>query len=236
MSLDDEIINRTLTLIEIIQPVLSKFDSQQASPHDQAIFATWRAQVLNFLQEVLSPKNNYIEAFKNGVRTDRVLREDIRSVGAFGAEESERANDIDSGITILAAVAQDIKAGDMRNIRTLITADVFTDFMQMSAHLYEKDYLASAAALSTAVLEDALRYVAKANDVAIDQKDTLDPLNNKCAKKGVYTKHWQKKITVWVGIRNLVDHGKFPEFEKVPKKEIKDMINGIQDFLREYHK
>lgn len=85
----------------------------------------------------------------------------------------------------------------MHKIRTLVTADVCADFMEMATHLFEKDYLVSAAALSTAVLEDTLRHIAQANDVAIDQKDTLDPLNNKCAKKGVYTKYWQKMAYGW---------------------------------------
>jgi len=169
MSSDDEILNRAMTLMQTIEPVLSKFDNGQASRQDQAIFNAWRAQVLNFLQDVLSPENNYIEAFENGVRTDRILREDVHRVGALPtAREYERAADIQTGFTILAALSQDIRAGYMHKIRTLITADVFTDFMEMATHLCEKDYLVSAAALSTAVLEDALRHVAQANDVAID--------------------------------------------------------------------
>ncbi len=138
---------------------------------------------------------------------------------------------IQGGLGILRAVKEDIKGGYLTDLRTLISAEVFTDFLKMAGHLYEAGYKDPAASLAGAVLEDGLRKIASVNEIKLKAREDLSSLNRKVADKNVYNRLVQKKVQVWTGVRNHADHGEFGEYSS---QNVADMIRGIEKFLADY--
>jgi hypothetical protein len=102
---------------------------------------------------------------------------------------------------ILRALREDLELGYLENVRLLVAADLFSDFIEMAEHLLETGYKDPAASLTGAVLEDGLRKIAAHNGITLKSKEDLSSLNTKCADGGVYNRLVQKKINVWIGVR-----------------------------------
>jgi hypothetical protein len=58
------------------------------------------------------------------------------------------------GQSILRSVREDVEDGYLTDIRTLISAEVFTDFLEMAEHLDDNGYKDPTAYSTGAVLED----------------------------------------------------------------------------------
>ncbi|MFZ0011271.1 MAG: hypothetical protein WAL97_05130 [Halobacteriota archaeon] len=216
--LDAELISRLDSLIREGQFLAPQFQKMDVNAIYVGQFIGWKASALALLIDILPHDHTYIQEFQKTIN-----------------ERDLTSSYIDGSVNILERLSKDISAGYLVQFKVLVSAEVFSDFIEMSKHLFDRRYRESAAALSTAVLEDALRHIASKNNVTFSKKDTLGPLNDKCIATGAYTSFWHKKILLWVGIRNHVDHGEFAEFAKIPDKEIEDMIDGIEDFLTQYY-
>lgn len=224
---EDEIIKRLDALIEEGIPLAKQFDPHNSSKELIGDFDSWSVEVTNVLDGLLPLSRIYLKEFRR--MTDL-------SNTSFPTSLSRQFN-ADGAVKILKRLRDEISSGYTARFNDLIAAEIFADFIDMSVHLCEKGYLVSAASLSTAVLEDGLRRIAKDKKVPVEGNDTLGPLNDKCAKKGVYSKLWHGRLSGWAGIRNDVDHGLFEKFKKDYKKEdIQSMTNGIKYFLAEYLK
>ena len=138
---------------------------------------------------------------------------------------------MEAGIGILKAVCEDLEDGFVTDVRTLVSAEVFTDFLAMAGHLVERGYKDPAASLCGAVLEQGLRRLATNSDVKVRERDDLSTLNQNLAAKGVYTRLVQKRLAVWTDVRNAADHGKFSEYSKA---DVADMHQGVSSFLAQH--
>ncbi|MGI8996488.1 MAG: HEPN domain-containing protein [Pyrinomonadaceae bacterium] len=136
-----------------------------------------------------------------------------------------------SGRGILRAVREDIEGGYLKRIEALVSADIFTDFLEMAEHLLEKGYKDPAASLVGAVLEDGLRKICAKISVTVKSQEDISSLNKKLADAQVYNRLMQKKVQVWNDIRNNADHAKFSEYSK---DDVKEMLKGVTDFLAQY--
>ena len=179
---------------------------------DTRPFAEWRTQSLALLTGFLGAQHIYVASFEKTVRVSN-----NRSVK--------------SGIGILKAVGEDLEDGCLTDIRTLVSAEVFTDFLAMVEHLLEHGYKDPAASLCGAVLEEGLRRIATNRGVSLRTRDDLSALNHKLAAKGVYTRLVQKRLAVWTDVRNAAVHGKFAEYSKA---DVADMLAGVSSFLAQH--
>jgi hypothetical protein len=139
--------------------------------------------------------------------------------------------DIVNGIGVLKALKEDLQKGFLTNIRDLIVAEVFTDFLDMAEHLLENGYKDAAASLIGAVLENGLRKIAEKHNVTVKKDDNINSLNTKLADKGIYNRLIQKQIQAWKDIRDAAAHGKFNEYNA---DQVKFMLEGVRKFLAEY--
>lgn len=184
------------------------------------IFAEWRTQALNFLISFLGDNNNiYTQNFE-----EQVKQGDIESVEA--------------GQGILRAVREDVSAGYLTDIRTIISAEVFTDFLEIVDYLLENHLKDPAASLCRAILEDGLRHIAskhipEKDKILTKDRENLNSLNQECLKRGIYNKLIWRKIQVWIDIRNSADHGRFNEYSE---QDVREMYEGVSKFLSEYLK
>ena len=176
---------------------------------DHGAFTEWRAQSLSLLGDLLGAEHVYVTDFEREV--DRGY-----------------TNSVKAGMGILKAVCEDLEDGSLTDVRTLVSAEVFTDLLAMAGHLLERGYKDPAASLCGAVLEEGLRRIATNRGVKVRERDDLSALNQKLATKGVYTRLVQKRLTVWTDVRNAADHGKFSEYSKA---DVAEMHTGVSSFL-----
>ena len=179
---------------------------------DHGTFTEWRTQSLSLLTNLLGAEHVYVTNFEQRVNRGY-------------------ASSVKAGIGILKAVSEDLEDGFLADVRTLVSADVFTDFLAMAGHLLECGYKDPAASLCGAVLEQGLRRIATNGGIKVRERDDLSSLNQKLATKGVYTRIVQRRLTVWTDVRNAADHGKFSEYSNA---DVADMHTGVSDFLERH--
>lgn len=131
---------------------------------------------------------------------------------------------------ILLAAKDDYEHGQLFEIRRLIEAEVFDDFLEQSEHLLESGYHPPAAVIAGCVLEDGLRKLCEANRIPVSLKPKLDTMNSDLAKAGVYSKLVQKRITALADLRNKAAHGKWDQFTK---KDVVEMLQSVRRLMEE---
>lgn len=181
---------------------------------DTGVFTEWKTQSLSFLDSMLGKSHPYFKSFEDEVKYREI-------------------DDVKKGQGILKALREDISGGYLSDIKTLVSSEVFSDFLDMAYHLIENKYKDPAASLCGAVLEDGLRRIAKKANITVKSKDDVSSLNQKCADAMIYNRLMQKKLQVYTDIRNNADHGHFVQYTQ---DDVIDMHKGISAFLVDYLK
>jgi len=208
MKLEEQIIQR-ISSLRAKGSVLTNYGKASAGR-----FVGWQAQVQTFLIETLGNNHNYTQRFFEMVKFARI-------------------RDVEIGLSILDSLEEDIKNGYLFDIKNLISAEVFDDFLEMAEHLLENNYKDPAASLGGAVLENCLKEIAVNNNVKLKESENLNSLNQKCTDAKLYNKLMRKKVQSYIDIRNYADHGEFSEYSK---DDVKDMLRGIRQFIGEHLK
>jgi len=209
-------------LLERINQLLEKAERVKAthkpSPSgiptflDSGLFFEWKSNVGNLIILIAGKDSVYYQNFIARVKSEFLAHVDV-------------------GIGILRALKEDIEQGYLTNIKNLVVAEMFTDFLDMAEHLLENGYKDPAASLTGAVLENGLRKIAEKNNISVKHDDNISSLNQKLGDKGVYNRLVQKQIQAWEAIRNSADHGKFNDYKS---DDVKLMLEGVKKFLIEY--
>lgn len=136
---------------------------------------------------------------------------------------------------ILKGVQHDIKSGLLDDLRQLLQAEIFADFLEMGEHLLTEGYKDAAAVILGAVLEDSLRKLATSRGIPTTSPAgkalTIDPLNVALAKEKVYGPLVQKQITTWANLRNDAAHGHFTAYDAA---QVKQMLLFVQKFCADH--
>jgi hypothetical protein len=172
-------------------------------------FYGWRAQSVTALTAIVGADHTYTREFLRLV-TDP-------STGC-----------VKLGISLLATVTKDLADGFLVQMETLISAEIFSDFLDMAQHQLEHGYKDPSASLAGAVLEDGLRRISRHNGITVSKTDDLGSLSGKCLDAKLYNQIVRKQLAVWTDLRNQADHGHFTEYNA---DQVKSMIEGVQSFL-----
>lgn len=178
---------------------------------DQGLFLEWRSQSLSYLKNLVGAGHTYVDEFEKKV--DKAYQAPVKG-----------------GIGILKAAKEDVEGGFLTDVKALVSAEVFSDFLEMAAHLLESGYKDPAASLTGAVLEDGLRRLGSRHGVKVKTRDDLSTLNHKLADAGTYNRLMQKRIQVWNDIRNNADHAHFDEYSL---EDVQEMHAGVEKLLAE---
>jgi hypothetical protein len=152
------------------------------------------------------------------------------------AETNESANNgyyLTHCLGIVEAARHDLEGGLLFDLRSLITAEVLSDFIAQAEELVGSGYHVPAASIAGAVLEDTLRKLCDKHGIPQPDTTKLDRLNADLARANVYDKLVQKRITAVADIRNNADHGHFDKFKK---EDVEDMVKWIRRFAADYLK
>lgn len=135
---------------------------------------------------------------------------------------------VDYGNGILNALLKDLEYGFLGQIENLVSAEVFTDFLDMAEHLLAAGYKDPAAFLVGATLEEGLRRISKINSISMLNSDDISSLSTKLVQAKILNEIKRKQVMAWKAIRDNADHGKF---EQYTAEQVSTMLVGVRDFL-----
>nr|WP_202963696.1 hypothetical protein [Nonlabens ulvanivorans] len=183
---------------------------------DSGEFNSFRPMALSFISNLFGKNHPYYKEFKDNVN------------------DSYEYN-IQSGISILESIKFEIENGWLVDLKKLVSAEVFSDFLEMSKYLLDEKYKDPAAVMIGSVLEEHLRQLCKQNkiDTVIQKpKKTIhkkaDQMNIELCKAGAYGMLEQKSVTFWLDLRNKAAHGKYSEYTI---EQVNLMHQGVLDFI-----
>lgn len=213
-------LKRVIGLLEKGQLVLEqKEEWEHGTSIPDGPYIEWKAQSLAWLESLLTNKHSYYRSFE-------LATEDKRS----------EARNVEKGLGVLKAAAEDLENDHLSEIGTLINAAIFSDFLEMAEHLLSEDYKGPAAVIAGAVLEEHLKRLCEKNAIEItqtklgatDRKIKASQLVDELAKAGTLSKAEQHMMKGWQAIRNSAAHSLFNEFET---HQVLQMIQGIGNFV-----
>lgn len=179
---------------------------------------SWVSRCGQFIKNICTEESIYYRRFET------VLNE---------FEDIDKNSDRVVGIVLgsIKAVYSDYKEGMLTNVRNLLRAEIFTDFLEMGEYLLNEGYKDAAAVIIGSVLEDTLKKLSIQNDIEIlnhkGKNKTIQPLNQELGKEGVYNKLTEKRITSWGDLRNNAAHGHYDEYDA---EQVKMMLLFVQEF------
>ena len=151
------------------------------------------------------------------------------------AADGHNRTSAETGIAILEAIREEVAGGWLISIKSLISAELFADFLDMASHLLEAKYKDPAAVMAGSVLEEHLRQLCHRSNIAVvETKDgrlthlKADRLNADLTKSNAYSKLDQKLITAWLDLRNNAAHGKYSSYNE---EQVRQMLMGITEFM-----
>jgi hypothetical protein len=135
----------------------------------------------------------------------------------------------------LKGLRQALEVGLLQDLRRLLQADMFADFLEMAEHLLSEGYKDASAVLVGGVLEDTLRKLSVSNNLPLlttaGKSLTIEPLNVSLAKAGIYSPLVKKQVTSWADLRNNAAHG---DYGKYTADEVKQMLLFVQRFCADF--
>jgi hypothetical protein len=214
---DKELLNRVDHLLNQGQSVIT--NKIPTSSHREVLrkdYVGFISASVSFINLLYGSDHSYYSLFKHQVSNPYV-------------------DDIERGISILEAIKYEIENGWLRDIKELVTAEVFSDFLEMSKYLLDENYKDAAAVMIGSVLEEHLRQLC--NNHSVDTHvtkgmDTVpkkaDLLNADLRKAGVYGPLEQKSVSTWLDLRNSAAHGKYGNYRK---EQVDIMYIGVLDLV-----
>ena len=216
MKLED-FLQRTDELILQANKVLdTKKGSRLESLVDSGVFRGLRASCLSFLKNLFGEDHPFFTEFNERVTV-------------------EWPGDVEQAIGILGAVKDELHGGWFQSTKGIISAEIFSDFLEMAYYLLEEGYKDPSAVMVGSVLEEHLRnlcdkfkintYISKGNKL-IPKKVSL--INAELTKAKVYGKLDEKNVTAWLDLRNKASHGKYTEYTK---EQVELLHQGVSEFI-----
>ena len=139
------------------------------------------------------------------------------------------------GRGILSVAREELAGGWLTTTRGLISAEIFSDFLEMAQHLLDEGYKDPAAVMAGSVLEEHLRQLCQKHSIPTEttkqgrpHPKKADTLNTDLAKKQVYNRLDQKNVIAWLDLRNKAAHGKYQEYTK---EQVALMLQSLSDFM-----
>jgi len=179
-------------------------------------FNQFRSSSLSFLKNLFDEHHPYYKEFNDNVTDCTPVHTNV-------------------GKGILLAVKQEIDGGWLFTLKGLVSAEIFSDFLEMAEHLLEELYKDPAAVMTGSVLEEHLRQLCDREGIAVEVEKAgklspkkADLLNAELANAGVYNKLDQKIITSWLDLRNKAAHGRYTEYTK---EQVDLMYQGVANFI-----
>ncbi len=215
--MENPILHRVKHLINLCDSVIkTQRDTEFSSKVvDGRLNNKFRASALSFISQYYGENHSYYKEFY--------------------AKESDYAPTVMESLGILEAISDEIENGWYKSIRGIVSAELFSDFVEMANHLLAEGYKDAAAVMLGSTLEEHMRQLARNNGIPIeiDFKGKMvlkkaDVLNSDLAKSEIYSKLDQKNITAWLGLRNDAAHGNYNNYTS---EQVIFLSQALNDFM-----
>lgn len=217
MDAEERIIKRLVEMIDLGEELSAEeiradvYDRHESI--DVGIIAQWKMSSLNILQRGFGENSIHYKEF----------------VKVF---DGGKYYNVNIGNNILIAALDDMQGGYLADMKELVEAEIFSDFMDQAEHLLSTGYYQAAAVVAGCVLEDGLRKMCEQNpDIELSDKTKLSWMNDRLREYNVYNLLTHKKITAISDLRNKAAHGQWEEFDK---NDVKEMMSSINIFMQKH--
>ena len=137
---------------------------------------------------------------------------------------------------VLNAARLEVSGGWAITTTGLVSAEIFSDFLEMASYLLELNYKDPAAVVSGSVLEEHLRQLSQRSGISTTEAGRdgkmlprkAEMLNQDLKKASVYNMLEQKSVTAWLDLRNKAAHGEYNQYNR---DQVLAMLQGINDFI-----
>jgi hypothetical protein len=184
--------------------------------YDYGSFVEFRSSSLSFLKDLFGESHPYYIEFNTKCNYSSVT-------------------EISAGLGVLRSVGVEINNGWLDTVRGIVSAEVFSDFLEMADHLLKEHYKDAAAVMIGSVLEEHLRQLCHSNSIdTYNIKDgkrahkRADSLNVELGKTNVYNMIDQKQVLAWLDLRNKAAHGSYGEYSE---EQVSLMYQGVLGFI-----
>ncbi|MCL1476189.1 MAG: hypothetical protein MH219_00740 [Marinobacter sp.] len=227
MNQIDENVNKEInSLIQLGTIIIQKASIADSGFEGEQIaeVTSWVTRLGELVRKLYSENSQHFENYKKAISTQNFYNIHSNWYGQVSQVH---------GIAI--TVKHDIDNGLLGDIKVLLQADIFADFLEIGEHLLHEGYKDAAAVTIGAVLEDGLRKLCIKHAIDTNKPNgsplTIEPLNSALAKKDVYSKLTQKQITSCAHIRNKSAHGEYSEYDK---SQVEMMLLFVQRFSEQH--
>ena len=212
-------------IIETQEIILdSKIITLSASGELISKFSSWSMRVKGIIKIIHGNDNGYLESFNS-------VMNNISPININNSKH-ELLYQVKG---ILEALKYELENGLLIDLKTLLQADFFSDFLEMGEYFLTEGYKDAAAVIIGGVLEKSLKEIAIKNEIPIAKPNgkllTINPLNDELTKKGIYTQLEKKQITSWADLRNSSAHG---NYENYTTKDVELMLKFVTNFCSIY--
>ena len=216
----DDLITKCKELLDLAK----QFDNNLSTRDDgsgMAEFRAFKTSTLSFLAHTIGNDERYYKDFDYHVT-------------------NFKGYNLTIALELLQNIRKDIDEGWLDNIKGIVSAELFSDFLEMAEHLLEEDYKDPAAVIIGSVLEENLRELCNRNKISITITDPktgkvkpnkAETMNVDLCKTGVYNTLVQKSVTAWLDLRNNAAHGKYGEYDLA---QVKNLLQSVRDFIIKY--
>lgn len=214
---ETQIITRIDYLINLARVALAnKINGDFRDYVPRSSYIGFKAAASSFIESILGVDHPYNKIFTEAV-------------------DDEYVSSIEGGLNILGEIKHEIENGWLVSFKSLVAAELFSDFFEMAEHLLEEGYKDAAAVMIGSVLEEHLRQLCHSHGVdthyiskgdSVPKKANL--INDDLKKEGIYGPIEQKQVVAWLSIRNSAAHGKYTEYTP---DQVKLMYQGVLQFI-----
>jgi uncharacterized protein YutE (UPF0331/DUF86 family) len=131
---------------------------------------------------------------------------------------------------LLASARDEWRSGLLRKVEHMVAAATFDDFLDHAATYHKGNKKNEAAVLASAVLEDALKRIARKSD-RDPSGQSLEEVTEMLVKAGVFTTVKAKRVKGMAGVRN---HALHAEWDKFDIKDVGHLISQTRELLEDY--
>lgn len=176
---------------------------------DQTSLNAWLIKVRNIVEVVFGSTSPHFRTLQELTQTD--------------VSGTYQVNAIEG---LLIGSLNDLENGFLLGQEFLIAGEIFDSVLEEAKHIFKTGYKDPAAVLGRVVLEDALKRLARQEQLNDTQKASI--LNDELKKAGKYNQPQWRQIQTWLDVGNSAAHGKFDEYSK---EQVRDLIEGIERFI-----
>ncbi|QMV14904.1 hypothetical protein [Vibrio spartinae] len=226
MSISNIVNNEVDSIVRLGETIVKKASTARSSLEgsDLAEVTSWVTRVGQLILKLYGENSQHYKNYTNAIGIDN-----------FYVIHSNWYGHVSQVHGVALTVKHDIENDLIANIKGLLQAEIFANFLEIGEHLLNEGYKDAAAVTIGAVLEDGLRELSKKNDIAVVKPNgapkTIEPLNTELAQNEVYSKLVQKQVTSFAHIRNKAAHGQYDEYDV---SQVQMMLLFVQGFSEQY--